>query len=330
MNFIKTLMVLVAAFFLNLTVNAQTFSPGFNDVTIQDGYGHVIRPLSNTHKVSVDDLGGEPGLIRTVERRTVQMFDPWVEDTTLFAIVGLGVDSFDVHFPHNNLWWETRVRYRLMSDPNVIVFEKITTGIQAKPEPNPTITSLSRSGGLLTVGYTCARYSINSPAYNAYLVFNIRMGGLLVYADTVWINPAGTGIFGGTRTFALYPLASGNLCVDLTVLYSHDGPGFSDFQWVEVGQSPQGLNCSFWPGLSTGVDEQDGSAAVEVQYAFDQIKVVGAPTSAVVRVHTATGQIVHTARASEAVSTTSWVPGIYLVQVAGLVETKRIFIGSGR
>lgn len=328
-------LVAVALFSLNTSV-AQSVSPGFSDLLIFDGTAHVIRPNSITYNISVDDLGNESALLRRVSYRPNQN-SPWQEMLDLFAYVNLGIDSFDVHVPGGGTWG-VKVDYLLESDPNVVV-ETFESLFQAKASPDPVIDGqpfgFLNGGGIFTYGFETGRYiNSTSPRYDAHHAFNLRsvdLGGIIVRSDTVLVNPAGSGWINSDRSVAMYNYPAGYYCVDLTVLYSHDGPGFQDFAFVTVGQSEIGLNCFYWEGISTSVvDTVSADETITISILNGQVVVEGAPSDATTEIYDTVGQEVGSFSASEAYQT-RLTPGVYIVHVRDSRQTlivQKVYIGE--
>lgn len=329
----------MATFFLNLTmVDAQTFSPGFQS-NLNNGWAHTTYVNTLTYAVDVN-LGSQDSILRTVEARNFQ--SPFNWDFLGFDYVhgGNQVKNF-LHPSYGGINADFHFRYFYTSDPDGSgplqagdeIYSHILFDVQLNQDPSLGLANMCICSPPFMLTFTADRLAYG---YSNEYQYRVRMTAThsdgSTYVDEDW-----TGI--GSHLYQINLIQvfpqPGDICVVLELLQSHNYNGQQDFTDYVVATTATETHCLYWQGLSTGVDEQDGSAAsVEVQYALDQIKVMGVSANAVLRVHTATGQVVHTARASETVSTTGWTSGIYLIQVVdeatGLVETKRIFIGSGR
>lgn len=339
MKIFKYLVALVAVFFSLNTSVAQSVSPGFQAVGIYNGFGHCILPESFTFKGDVD-LGGQFALLRTVE---VDYFGTWNNYQELSwlssPITTSGIDQFVVPLGTTLSSW-VRVHYRYLQDPDGMgplnagddAILPIEIGpIQAKPETEIEITDMDIFGPYLYVDVYTNRYVEPLPGgnpFDAHLVLEVRnqsIGGAVVWYDSSWVNPAGTPFM--TKSYTIYLLAPGEICVTARMRYSHDGPGYSDFTGELVGATT-GNNCEWY--ISTTVSD----VATEVCYiknVYGEMTIVGAPSTASAFVYSVEGKEVGSFSASEAYQTTDLTPGVYIIRVqgdAGVLAIKKVYIGE--
>lgn len=283
MKTFRTLIAIAAVFFFNCA-RAQSISPGFQS-SYFGGYAHLIDGESITLDVDVD-LDGQFGLLRTVETKEFGSWNDFTEIGWLSQPIYVsGDDEFTVPISAQAVSWAVRVHYRYLQDPdgsgplNIgddAVVPLTLDPIQPKPDPDPEVVGMVINGPYLSVDVSSYRH-VSSTDFAAELVLEVRNTdiGAVVWYDSTAINPAGSVSF--VRSYYIYLLYPGQVCVTARLRYSHNGPGYHDFQGVLVGET-DGNNCLPFNGIPTGISDEQGSEATVSVYpnpATSQVTISG-------------------------------------------------------
>ncbi len=326
MNIRSLFLVLVMACFAT-TAHAQTFDNSvFHNPTYND-WGHIVCYHSFLMGVEVDLDANNTPLRREVWIRESgmggQAFYLVQIGGSFFEIIDADVDDvFQIPFPNAEVH-DIQVFYKYNDDPDgngPIDQGDIATGIsvssvQPHPDPETQITFMNMINQL-ELGYTVQHRRYNEGAivgqyYVLRIIELIDENGNMVWDDVDLVDAAGSIVDYTTGSIDMSWYPSGEYCLRVTLVKSHDWAGYQDFTNVIVDQT-DGQSCEQWFNTTLVVPEQPGYDMSQVTCANGMIQIGGVFKS--VRIVDMAGRVVAQGTQSS-FDTTGWASAAYIVCV---------------
>lgn len=291
---------------------------------IYDQWGHAIYERSFTFKGDVD-LAGLPCLRRTVEDKPDAIGNQYAEDVSLNQLVIAGVDEFTNYFSTASNEWNQRMHYRYEIDPDGMggvntgddaVIPIIIDNIAIMPETELEVVGMyiDYSTYTLYVDVYTYRYDAGGQ-YIGYLALEVEnSNGVIFYTDFTPFSTGGSAYL--THDYAIYlgpQQPAGDICVNASIWYSHDGPGYSDFSNEFIDETGW-ANCEDYSGLITDTGEAPPARPYLVTLGDDGVFRTESG-SETIEIFNILGQSVVKGQAGQEFSTGGWATGLYVVRV---------------